>query len=33
MGRAHNEAIDINDEKVASTLQQSKWASIIYQVM
>jgi|AntRauTorckE5430_2_1112549.scaffolds.fasta_scaffold48365_1 hypothetical protein len=33
MGRAHNQAIGTNDEMMASELQQSKWASMIYQVM
>jgi hypothetical protein len=33
MGRAHNQAIDMNDKNVASKLQQSKWAGMFYQVM
>jgi hypothetical protein len=33
MGRAHNQAVNMNDKKVASELQQSKWASVFYQMM
>jgi hypothetical protein len=33
MGRAHNQAIDMNDKDVASELQQSQWESMFYQVM
>jgi hypothetical protein len=33
MGRTHNQAIGMNDKKVASELYQSKWASMFYQVI
>jgi hypothetical protein len=33
MGRAHNQAIVMKDKKMVIALQQSKWASMYYQVM